>query len=263
MSARVVVERRGDVAVVTLCNPDKRNALTPAMCDALREAAGAFAGDGVRAAVLTGEGDRAFCAGFDVTALPGAAELAAIVDHPFDPMIEAVARTPVPIVAALNGPVHGGGLELAASCDLRVAHAGVRMSMPPAKLGIVYATRGLARFAALVGESRARDLFFTARTLDAAEAERWGLIDRMVDVGEPARVVDAAVELAEHIAALAPLAVQGMKRAFQAVLDARVALPPEVAAELERERVRAWTSADAAEARAAFAGKRAPRFRGE
>src|SRR5687768_16621967 len=115
----------GAVRVITLSNPAKRNALDPGLCDAIAVEIAAAAGAGARAIVLIGDGDKAFCAGFDLDALPEA-------EAAFPRLIEAVVASRLPIVCALNGVAFGGGAELAATCDLRVAHPEVRFSMPPA-----------------------------------------------------------------------------------------------------------------------------------
>ena len=259
MPSELLTDRSGGVVVLTLSNPAKRNALDPDLCRALTDAVAALAASGVRAAVLTGSGDRAFCAGFDLSALPDGGDLAAVAANPFDPLIEAVSASPVPIVCALNGMAVGGGCELAATCDLRVAHAGVELMMPPAKLGIVYAARALARFSALVGDSRARSMFLAARSVGAEQALRWGLVDELVPVDE---VLPRAVACAEGIARLAPLAIQGMRRTFEALLRRRAELSEDIGAEIERLRARAWLSEDSAEARRAFAERRTPSFKG-
>ena len=254
MTATLHRETHGAVTVLTIDHEAKRNALTPALCRELTAALVAPPA-GSRALVLTGAGARAFSAGFDLGALEGEA----VAKSPFDPLIDAAASSPLPLVCALNGAAYGGGLELAATCDLRVGHAGVRLAIPPARLGIVYAARGLARFSALVGESRARELFLTARTLDADEAHAWRLIDHLVAEAE---VLPRALALAGEMAALAPLAVQGMRRSFEALLARRAELAPAAAAEIERLRSAAWLSDDAAEGRHALAEKRPPEFKG-
>src|SRR5262245_36655129 len=138
----VVATNHGPVRVLTLDNPAKRNALDPQLCASLGAEISAAPADGVRALVLTGAGDKAFCAGFDLDALAEA-------EAAFPQVIQAVAGSRLPIVCALNGVAFGGGAELAATCDLRVAHPEVKIAMPPARLGIVYHPAGLARFAAL------------------------------------------------------------------------------------------------------------------
>src|SRR5215470_3828611 len=248
-------EGSGGVVVWALDNPAKRNALDIALCKQLGEALGAAPAEGARAIVLTGAGDRAFCAGFDVGALGDAAS----VQRAFSGLMDAMSASPVPIVCALNGPAYGGGLELAAACDLRLAHPGVKLLMPPARLGIVYGERGLARFSALVGESRARRMFLAAETVDAETAARWGLVDEVVAADA---LLPRARDRAAEIAALAPLAVQGMRRAFEALLRRRAELAEEDRSTIERLRAEAWSSEDAGEGRAALAARRPPVFKG-
>jgi enoyl-CoA hydratase/carnithine racemase len=148
MSGELLVERRDAVAVLTLSNPAKRNALDPPLLDALVAALARLPDEGARAAVLTGEGSLAFSSGYDITALPDGG---APAENPLARALDAIADGALPVIAALNGPAIGGGCELAATCDLRVAHAGVTLTMPPVRLGIVYAPRGLERFVALCG----------------------------------------------------------------------------------------------------------------
>ena len=245
------------VLVLELRNPDKRNALDPPLCEALAAALGAPGR--ARAIVLTGAGERAFSAGFDLEALPAPGE--PLPRDPFEGLLDAVSACAVPIVAALRGVAMGGGLELAAACDLRVGHAELKLAMPPARLGIVYSPRGLERFSALCGESRARRLFLTACTIDGHEAHRIGLCDELVPADE---VLARASALGAEVAALAPLAVQGMRRTFEALGRARLrALDPVDAAALADLRAASFASADHAEARRAFSEKRSPRFEGQ
>jgi enoyl-CoA hydratase/carnithine racemase len=253
MSGEIVVERRGEVAVVTLANPKKRNALDPPMLAALTLALHQLPDEGVRAAVLTGEGEAAFSSGFDITALP---ENATPLDNPLETALDAIVNGPLPVIAALNGFAIGGGCELAATCDLRVAHAGVTLMMPPVRLGLVYSPRGLARFVSLIGESRTRELFLTAQPVTAERALVWGLVDRLVEPGGD--VVATAVALASEIARGAPLAVEGTRRVLEAL---QPRLPSGLQAEIDDLRRRAYQSEDAREARLAFREKRPPEFR--
>lgn len=248
MAGYLSVWTRDKVARVEIANPDKRNALDPELCDQLIEKLSSFHETDTRAVVLTGAGTRAFCAGFDIAALSASVQGNA-AGHPFERLITAVAGCEIPLIAALNGGAYGGGLELAATCDIRVAHAGVKMAMPPARLGIVYRTAGLARFSALVGESRARQMFLTARTIDANVASHWGLVDYVVD---PEKVDSVAFELASEIAAHPPLATRGTRAAFEALLRRRAALEGADLHDIEHMRAEAWRSPEAEAARAAF-----------
>jgi enoyl-CoA hydratase/carnithine racemase len=249
--SNVLIERRDRVAILTLSNPKKRNAVDPAMLDALARALDELARDGAGAAVLTGDGDTAFSSGFDITQLP---ENAQPTENPLERALDAIVGGPVPVIAALNGFAIGGGCELAASCDLRVAHADVTLMMPPVRLGLVYSPRGLGRFVSLIGGSRTRELFLTAQLVTAERALQWGLVDRLVPKNE---VLTSAVALATEIARGAPMAVAGTRRVLEA-LQPRV--PPELERELDELRRRAYESDDAREARAAFKEKRPPRF---
>jgi enoyl-CoA hydratase/carnithine racemase len=253
VSGSLLVETRGAVALLTLVNPNKRNALDPPLLDALCEALARLPREGTRAAVLTGAGDAAFSSGYDLSALP---EEASPVTHPLAHALAALADGDLPVVAALNGLAVGGGCELAATCDLRVAHPGVTLTMPPVRLGLVYAPTGLRRFVALIGASRTRELFLTAAPVEAERALGWGLVDRVVPAAE---VVPTALALAETIARGAPLAVRGTRRVLERL---EPPLRAEVAAELDELQRRAWSSDDAREARAAFREKRPPRFIG-
>jgi enoyl-CoA hydratase/carnithine racemase len=252
MSGTVIVEERGPVALLTLSNPHKRNALDPPLLDALVQAIGTLPQKGVRAAVVTGK-EGYFSSGYDISALP---ENPAPGDNPLDRALAAVGDGDLPLIAALNGPAVGGGCELAAACDLRVAHHRVTLTMPPVRLGIIYSAVGLRRFVALCGASHTRELFLTAAAVDAAQAQTWGLVDRVVYEQD---VVPTALELAEAIARGAPLAVRGTRRALNRL---EAPLPPEIVAELAEAQRAAWTSEDAREARAAFHEKRQPVFKG-
>jgi enoyl-CoA hydratase/carnithine racemase len=248
------VERRGAVALLTLSNSQKRNALDPHLLDALCTALGELPTQGVRAAVLTGEGDAAFSSGYDISHLPHGT---APTWNPMALAVSAITDGDLPVVAALNGVAIGGGLELAATCDLRVAHPAVLFTMPPVRLGLVYPASGLRRFTSLIGASRTRELFLTAAPVDAHRALEWGLVDRVVAAGA---VVSTALELAEAIARGAPLAVRGIRHTLERLTPP---LSPEVEAELEALLRRAWESHDAHEARAAFREKRPPKFTGQ
>lgn len=252
MSGRVAIERREAVAVITLANEKKRNALDPPMLDALCATLAGLPGEGMRAVVLTGAGD-VFSSGYDISALPAGA---APAENPLGRALSAIADGPLPVVAALNGAAIGGGCELAATCDLRVAHDGVTLTMPPVRLGLVYSPTGLRRFVALCGMSRTRELFLTAQPVPAERALAWGLVDRVV---AREHVLMIAVELAAEMARGAPLAVASTRRMLELMQPPFDASAAEEMAELMR---RAWQSEDAAEARAAFREKRKPEFKG-
>jgi enoyl-CoA hydratase/carnithine racemase len=182
-----------------------------------------------------------------------------LVAHPFDAAIDALEAYPYPTVAALNGHAIGGGLELALSCDLRIAAAPAKFAMPPAKLGLVYSHTGIQKFIDAIGAPRTRQLFLVGARIDAARALSWGLVNEIV---APADLADEAVKLAREIAANAPLSLMGNKQVIRAVLEARAQLDPAVEKELLELRRACFSSEDFKEGVRAFAAKRAPEWKG-
>jgi enoyl-CoA hydratase/carnithine racemase len=183
-----------------------------------------------------------------------------LVAHPFTEAIDALAAYPHPTLAALPGHTIGGGLELALACDLRVAAEGIKLGMPPAKLGLVYSHTGLRRFLDAIGAARTRELFLLGSHIDAATALQWGLVTR---VGPAAQLESAALSLAGELAGNAPLSQIGNKHVIAALLHAQGELSEEVEAELIELRRASFHSHDLREGMSAFAEKRAPRWRGE
>jgi enoyl-CoA hydratase/carnithine racemase len=244
---------------LTISNPDKRNALDHPILDAI--VAALAEADPARALVLTGAGGM-FSSGYDIGDIPSdvfAEQAAELVAHPFTEALDALESCPVPTVAALPGHTIGGGLELALACDLRIAADGIRLGMPPARLGLVYSHTGLRRFLDTIGAPRTRELFLAARQVDARTAMSWGLVN---DVVGAADLEDVALDLAEDIAAFSPLSVRGNKRAIRELLDARARLDPDVERELIELRDASLRSDDMVEGVRAFAEKRPARWTG-
>jgi enoyl-CoA hydratase/carnithine racemase len=246
------------VARLTIANPAKRNALDQEILDAI---AAAVPDLDAKCVILTGS-ETMFSAGYDIGDIPSevfAEEAEKLVAHPFAAAIEALETYPYPTVAALNGHAIGGGLEVALSCDLRVAAAGIRVGMPPAKLGLVYSHTGIRKFLDVIGAARTRELFLVGRNVDAETAERWSLVNEVV----PGTELEArALALAEEIAANAPLSLSGNKRVVRELLAAESQLDPEVERELVELRAACFQSEDFREGVRAFGEKRKPRWRG-
>jgi enoyl-CoA hydratase/carnithine racemase len=256
-SGKLLLDEPGEaVARLTISNPERRGALDHELLDAL---AGAARSLEARCLVIRGTGE-VFSSGYDIGNLEGqefeeAAER--LVAHPFHEAIEALDAYPYPIVAQLGGHAIGGGLELALTCDLRVAAAGVKFSMPPAKLGLIYSHTGLRRFVDVCGVARTAELFYTGRAVEAERAEEWGLVNEVV---EPNRLEERVLELATEIAGNAPLSLAGNKRVLRALRDPR--LPEELERELIALRESCFRSEDFREGVRAFAEKRKPVWRG-
>ena len=254
----VHVDQRGSVAVLTLDRVDRANALSRAALLALgklaREAA---TNPSVRAIVVTGAGDRAFCAGADLKERLGMSENEVRLQLAlYGSELAWLDRSPKPVVAAINGAALGGGLELALCCDLRVAAAHAQLGLPETSLGIIPAAGGTQRLPRMVGEARAKEMILLGRRLTSAEALSWGLIHR---VATGKGVVEDALEWIRPITEGAPIAQAAALSAIDRALDVTL----EVGLELERVAYeRTLASEDRREALAAFAEKRAPRFQG-
>ncbi len=262
---KLLIDEPADrVLRLTISNPQKRNALDHPILDAIAATLGEHADSRgrVRCVVVTGAHGM-FSAGYDIGEIPPAEfeqRAEALVAHPFTEAIDALHAFPWPTVAALPGHTIGGGLELALACDLRVAKDGIKLGMPPAKLGLVYSHTGLRRFIDAIGAARTRDLFLLGRYIDAATALSWGLVNR-VATGADLEAVTG--ELAGELAGNAPLAQLGNKRAIAALLGAEGELAPDVEQELIELRRASFASADMREGMRAFAQKRAPEWHNE
>jgi enoyl-CoA hydratase/carnithine racemase len=241
----------GHVATITINNPAKRNAMTPAMWEELPPLLDRLAADdAVRVLVLTGAGDT-FCAGADIGALP---DIRAAGRDLATQAEQALAAFPKPAVAAIRGYCVGGGVQLAAACDLRLAADTARFGVTPAKIGIVYPVVALARLVELIGPAHAKALLFTADLVDAQTAHHYGLIDRPVpdaDLGQRVGAVTAT------LAARSQLTLQATKD----IVDTLAGPAIDAAA----ERYRHWLdqvrgSGEADEGIAAFLERRAPAF---
>jgi enoyl-CoA hydratase/carnithine racemase len=247
-----------NVARLTIANPAKRNALDHEILDAIASAVREL---DARCVILTGT-EGMFSAGYDIGDIPTevfAEEAEKLVAHPFAAAVEALESYPYPTIAALNGHAIGGGLEVALACDLRVAASGIKVGMPPAKLGLVYSHTGIRKFLDVIGAARTRELFLVGRNIDAETAERWSLVNEVVP-GD--RLEARAVELASEIAANAPLSLAGNKRVIRELLAAESQLDPDIESELVELRRACFQSEDFREGVRAFGEKRAPRWQG-
>jgi enoyl-CoA hydratase/carnithine racemase len=245
---------RDQVAVLTLHRPAKLNAITPQMTDQLTGHVAALNDDpAVRVAVLTGAG-RAFCAGSDIGGLADYHSAVQFGNRP--DYCDAIHTLAKPVIAAVNGPALGGGLELALGCDIRLAAEIATFTAPEINLGWIGGGGMSALLAHSIGTSNAALMLLTGDPVDAATALRWGLVTEVRPGGD---LTGRAIQLARVIATRAPIAAQAAKRNLRAAFE----MPLSRAIDYERQlQTICFATDDAAEGRAAFADRRAPVFRG-
>jgi enoyl-CoA hydratase/carnithine racemase len=260
-SGKLLVDEPAErVLRIRISNPDKRGALDHEILDALGETV-AGASD-ARCLLITGQ-PPVFSAGYDIgnfsdeETFADAAEK--LVAHPFVEAMDAIEAFPYPVVAAINGHAIGGGLELAVTCDVRIAARGVRMGMPPAKIGLIYGHTGLRRFIEVCGLANTNELFYVGRNVDADRAYDMGLVNSVV---EPDEVEEAACAMAAEIAANSPLSLSGNKRIIRTLREHAAELPDEVERELVELRESCFRTEDFREGISAFGEKRRPEWKG-
>ena len=256
--APLLVQRRDAVAVVTFNRPEKLNALSTPVLDRLDEALGDLEADaGVRAVVLTGAGPKAFVAGADIGEYAGQTrEGFAAYQRRSRTLFDRIDGFPRPTVAAVNGYALGGGFEIVLCCDVIVASSNAVFGLPEGLLGLSPGGGGTQRLTRAAGPFVASDVLLAGRRLSADDARALGLVAAVV---APDALFYAAVEKAEAMTRVAPLAAREMKRLVAAALD--VGLDEGLTIETETL-LRLFETRDAAEGIAAFVEKRPPRFEG-
>ena len=259
-SGKILASVSDGVGVITFNQPEKRNAMSVEMWDGMSSALQRWeADDAVRAVVLTGAGEKAFVSGADISQF-GEKRSNAEAQRDYDRLTSAgrarLAAFPKPVIARIQGFCLGGGLGIAMQADIRIASDDSAFGIPAAKLGIAYGFDMVRRLNSLVGQAHARMLLFSGERIDAAEAQRIGLVNRVVPAGA---LVETAAKLARTIAGNAPLSVRGMK------LIANTAMLDPADRDMDAVHVAVATcfdSADYTEGRTAFMEKRRPVFQG-
>jgi enoyl-CoA hydratase len=249
----IIVETRGKVGIIRLNRPQALNALNAALIGELAAAVEAFDKDaGIACIVVTGS-EKAFAAGADIKEMAGKSYMDAFMGD-FAAGWDALARARKPTVAAVAGFALGGGCELAMMCDLVIAADNAKFGQPEIKLGVIPGIGGTQRLTRAVGKAKAMDLCLTGRMMDAAEAERAGLVARVVPL---ANLMDEAIKVAETIASMSlpvlMIAKESVNRAFETTLAEGIRFERRVFHSL-------FATADQKEGMAAFIEKRAPKF---
>ncbi len=243
-----------EFALIRLNRPDALNALSFALIRDLGQAIDEVGASSVRALLFTGAGEKAFCAGADITELTGrslteqkrGAELGQATLAKLD-------RLPVPSVAIINGYAFGGGLELALACTFRLATANAKMGLPEIKLGLIPGYGGTQRLPRAIGEAHALEMILTGKTVDAQQALAWGLISRIVEGDPVEQGVAFAREFSRHSLPVLGFAREAVTRALDTPLPAGLKIEADLS-------TLAFRTRDADEGMAAFLAKRKPKF---
>jgi enoyl-CoA hydratase/carnithine racemase len=254
----------GPVWRVVLNRPGTRNAVSEAMLLELRRALDEAGVDrDARVVVLTGEGPD-FCAGADLTELEAAAGGPDGLEYgrPLEEVLRAIGKHPLPVIAEIRGSALGAGCQLAVACDLAVAASDARLGIPSSRLGVVIGFENVERLVLSVGPKRAADILVAGRTVSGQEAASWGLVNEAVP---PEQLAARVTELADSVAAGAPLSVRASKRGIRAALE-RLSLDRTAegfrVADFDMMAADALVSEDLREGIRALRERRSPRFRG-
>ena len=249
----------GPVLTIELNRPSARNALSVELCDAVVEAFGQAALDDEARVIVLGGAGPVFCSGADFAAVSGPKGVDFL--QSFERMLEAVGAHPLPTIARIQGAALGGGLQLATVCDFRVCETGARLGIPSSRLGVVVNLENVERLVDLVGVARAKEVLLGGKTFSGHQAVPAGLVS---EVCEPGDLSPVAERMALAIASLAPLSVQGAKRAMRVITEEHSVrkLNPRAALEVDALVAEAYASEDLEEGIRAMNEKRRPDFKG-
>jgi enoyl-CoA hydratase len=258
--AELIARKDGSIGWLTFSNPAKHNATTFEMWSAVPEAIAGLAADPtIRIVALRGAGEKAFVSGADISEFAtkrAAGDAQAAYNAAGEAANAAIEACPKPTLAMIRGFCIGGGLALALSCDLRIAAEGTRFAVPAAKLGLAYRYTAMRRLVDVVGQSRAKDLLYSARQLDTDEALAFGLINRVV---AREALEDEVLAYCARVVANAPLTIAAAKLA----IDAATTEPgSDTLAAIARAVAACFASEDYREGPLAFTEKRPPVFKG-
>jgi len=260
----IIAQTDNHIGTIILNRPEKRNTLSQSLLVSLYLTLQEWSKKGnIWAVIIKGSGNRAFSSGYDILSIP--TEIVRSMQeefknsNPLELALKTLKDYPFPTIAMLNGYAFGAGLNLAICCDIRVAPEKVKIGMPPAKLGLVYHPEGLKQFIEVVGLSKAKALFLTARTYNAIQAKEMGIIDHLLPETE---LSTFTLSLANDIASNAPLSLKGTKKIFNMLSSVEKVLTDDQLKEAEKIIVDAFNSEDIKEGQTAFIEKRVPCFKG-
>ena len=259
MAKDILVRIENSVCTLTINRPEKRNSLSRRSLKLLKDKLAQLGGNSdVRCVVIKGSGERAFCSGYDIAEI-SEEEIAIENSHPLPEAMQAVKFCPLPVIAMINGHAFGAGLELAATCDLRVCVSDAKLAIPPAKLGVTYHYDGIKQFLNLVGPGFTRELFLTGNPVNARRALEKGLVDHVVERDE---LEEFTLSLAEGISENAPLSMMSMKKMIN-IWEERHPLSEENEKIISSLLAKVRGSSDSKEGKKAFLEKRKAFFKGQ
>jgi len=259
----LIKEIANNVGTLRINRPEKGNALTPELLVNLHLTLKEWAEkDMVRVVVITGNSEKAFSTGYDISAIPTglSPEESELVkkSNPLELALNSIKEFPFPVIAMINGYCFGAGLNLAICCDIRLGADHIKAGMPPAKLGLVYHPEGLSQFIEVLGMAKTREIFFTGHTYSGNEVEDMGLVDHLVPLE---KLSETAYAMADEISKNAPLSLKGTKKILN-MIGKYARIDPEYINEAELLISGAFNSEDLKEGQTAFIEKRNPAFKG-
>lgn len=259
----VLVEKNQKICTLSFNRPARRNALSAELLFQLADTLTEIRQENeTRCLVIRGVGDKAFSAGYDISDIPAnrTPEMAETfkTKNPLQTGLQAILQFPYPVIAMINGAAYGAGCELSSACDIRIASDKARLSMPPAKLGLVYHWEGFSRFINVIGLANTKEMFLTGRSYDAFRAKEMGLVNYVVPFDQ---LESFTYGMAKEIAENAPLSLSSGKKIMNLILRYQ-RLDPEIIKEMNDLRDQGFRSEDCKEGQRAFKEKRTPVFKG-